>query len=278
MLASVAQYAALAVVEKGASGLSSGQGPRTSHLTGLAVISLARNATRVDSPQLHGLVVYEQGPQISRGVGPFTSQLHGMVVWGSNVREQLNVRTWGFQLDGHTFYVLHLGMRGTFVYDATTKQWSQWKTQGFPTWNMENGHTWYGGRIVGGAEDGPQLLEIDPNGFLDEGFRTVLRIVTGLVSLRGRNRSIDVGALRVAAAMVSENAEFPRLRIRWSDDDGDTFEEDMVLDLEATTRDQSLDFRSLGTIYAPGRIFQIEDAGALITITDAELDIGDEDG
>lgn len=37
-------------------------------------------------------------------------------------------RSWSFDLDGHSFYVLNLGMDSTIVYDLSTKQFAVWST------------------------------------------------------------------------------------------------------------------------------------------------------
>ena len=272
------QIAALTVISNGADGNATGQGPRSSQISGLAVIQITDPADFTFSPQVTGLAVFQEGPMPAFGFGPFHSQAAGLAVFGDAVREQLNSRAWGFQLDGHSFYVLHLGGRGTFVYDSATKQWSNWITQGFPTWNMEHGWTWYSGRIVGAAEDGPSVFELDANVFTDEGFRNMIRTVTGLVSLRGRGSSIEVGALRITASVAGTETASPTITLRYSDDDGKTFEDPETIPLTAGESEQSYDFRSLGTIFPPGRIFEITDNGGVVTISDATLDIGDEDG
>ena len=154
--------------------------------------------------------------------------------------------------------------------------WSEWGTQGYPGWNMETGWTWFDHRILAGDSDGPNVYEVAPETFTDDGFRTIFRIVTGIVSVRGRDKSLDVGALRITASVGASTATSATLNLRYSDDQGNTWSDATALELIAGEFNQSLDFRSLGTIFAPGRVFEVSDDGGLVRIDDATLDVGDE--
>lgn len=106
------QFAGLAVYSDGAGGVNSGIGSFTPQFAALAVIQVTDPGDWTGSSQFAGLAVIEDGPSPTEG--PFSSQLLGQVVWGQNVREQLNVRSWGFEFDGHEFVVYSLGAQGTY--------------------------------------------------------------------------------------------------------------------------------------------------------------------
>lgn len=261
-------------------------GPRATQLAGLAVIETSSPAELAATPAFEGLVVFEYGPDTDTDMGgPATSQFAGLVVWGQNVREQLNIRSWGFELDGHVFVIYSFGTQGTFVYDDLTGTWSKWYTQGFGNQlNAENGIYWYDGRYVAAAIQDPTVVEMNFDSEFDDGFRTIQRVVTGLVTLKHRDQTLDVGALHVdasvgAPSLTEPNPPGPRMRLRYSDDEGNTWSDYENVSLTVGDFQQDVQWRSLGTIQAPGRIFEISDEGGVVRIDGAWIDTyGDDDG
>lgn len=249
-------------------------GTRTSVLAALVVFSGEPIPVYGRTPQFFANVVLDE---LTLG-GTRTSQLFANVVYGENVREQFNSRAWGFELDGHILYVLHLGTEQTFVYDKTVNQWYQWETAGFPIWNAEHGWTWDTDQIVAGQNDGPLVVKIDPNTELDDGFRTMLRVVTGITTARGRDKVFDVAAVRLVASPDAEFEDNPVLELRWSDDQGVTWTDWIPYELTENDIGRDIEWRALGSFGQPGRVWEIQDIGGLIRISDAQLDVGDEDG
>lgn len=281
------QTAGLVVYQEAANSSAEPQGgPRSSQLAALAVITQSSPSFISATPQTAGLVVFEYGPDSDTDVGgPRTAQFAGLVVWGQNVREQLNIRSWGFELDGHVFVIYSFGEQGTFVYDDLTGTWSKWYTQGFGNQlNAENGIYWYDGRYVAATIQDPTLVEMNFDSEFDDGFRTIQRVVTGLVTLKHRDQTLDVGALHIDASVgapsyTEPNPPGPRMRLRYSDDEGNTWSDYEDVSLIVGEYNQDIQWRSLGTIFAPGRVFEISDEGGVVRIDGAWMDTyGDDNG
>lgn len=201
---------------------------------------------------------------------PNTSQLVMLVAYNTGTPDQSRSRAWSFTLDGHTFYVLNLGQEGTFVYDTTTQQWAEFTTDGYGQWNFLNGTMW-GNRIVGGDSIQPLVQELAPSAVLDDGWRDITHAVTGGVATRSRvGHSVE--ALRVAASVGAiDEVNGATLSMRFSDDNGNTWSQYFTVPLEQGNYSAELAYRSLGTFAAPGRIFEITDAGGLIRIDGCDV-------
>lgn len=255
-----------------------------SQVVALAAVSQNTN-TDVRSPQVVVLVAY--APPSARKAAtaeitglvttlaegktvPGTTQVVMLVAYDTGVPDQARSRAWTFTLDGHKFYVLNLGQEGTFVYDTTTQQWSQFSTQGFDQWNMLNGTMW-DKRIVAGDSVNSYVWELNPDAVLDEGWRDIAHVVTGGVQTRSRV-FISVEALRVTASVGKiDEANGATLDMRYSDDNGNTWSDVWSIALTEGDYSDEIAYRSLGSFMAPGRIFQLSDSGGLIRIDGADL-------
>lgn len=186
-------------------------------------------------------------------------------------------RTWSYTQDGHTFYVMDLGTQGTFLYDETTNEWCEYQTAG-GQWNMTNGVMW-SQRVVAGDITGPDLWELDPAATKDAGGTYELtHTVTG--GLMSRSRTfISLSAFRVAASFGIVDDTGVTFNLRYSDDQGATWQTTDPITLVAGAFSDEIAWRSLGSFMAPGRIFELSDAGGLIRIdgADAFLDGFDND-
>lgn len=181
-------------------------------------------------------------------------------------------RTWSFVLDGHTFYVLDLGTQGTFLFDTVTQSWSEFQTAG-GNWNMVNGCMW-GQRIVAGDIATSDLWELDPAATKDSaGVYELTHIVTGGLSTRSRT-FVSLSALRVTASFGVVDTTGVTFNLRFSDDQGNTWSAYYPITLTAGDFGAELAWTSMGSFMAPGRLFELSDAGGLIRIDgcDAFLD------
>lgn len=207
---------------------------------------------------------------------PRSSQVAMLVVAREGPIERYTSRAWTFHLDGHNFYVLHLGLQGTYVYDQLTGRWAQWQTVSTaPLWNMEHGITWNGISLAG-DNNNSIIWQVDPDVDTDEGYRTITRKVTSLVPVR-RREFVDCFGLYLTASTGFPASVDAELSMRWSDDGGNTWETADTITLTDET-DQELAWRSLGQMSAPGRIFEFTDAGGLVRISGADIETGAEDG
>lgn len=178
---------------------------------------------------------------------------------------------WLFTIDGHVFYVLNFVLGRTLVYDFTTRQWHKWYTAGRPFWNVFRGINW-NGRVIGADAESPAIWEVDMGSELDEGEHPIERVVSGFQAVSGLG-SARQGSLRISARRGELPAGGTALRMRFSDDGGRTWSKFYTFDLKDTNYSQHIEFRSLGRLRAPGRIWEIYDTGGLVRIDSADADI-----
>lgn len=207
------------------------------------------------------------------------SQIVELIAYQTGVPTPKRSRAWTFVLDGHTFYVLDIGTEGTFLYDMVTDQWCNFSTQGFePQWNFQNGTMW-GTRIIGADLLTDDIWEMIPTGVVDEGWRDIAHIVTGGLPTRSRVY-LPVNAVRVDASFgILDQVNGSVMRLRYSDDQEETWSDYFDVDLINDDFDGEVAYRSLGSFMAPGRIFELSDSGGLIRINalDAFIENFDDD-
>lgn len=241
---------------------------RSSQVVAMAVID-----NTIDAPYTRTSQAVLVAPVESDGVTR-TSQVVALVVYGEGSRENYTLRAWSFFLDGNWYYVLHLGMQGTWVYSVSTDTWSEWITAGYDNWNAEQGLVW-NSRIIAGDNQNGILWEIDPETMVDDDFRPITRVVTGLLPQSGRNTT-TVGGLWITASVGYPAAAEPLVNLRFSDkygQDGTWVDMDNC-DVTLLPGDfgQEIAFRSLGTFGAPGRVFEITDVGGAVRIDRADIE------
>lgn len=210
-------------------------------------------------------------------VGVKVTQAATLIAWKTGIPGQTRQRAWTYDLDGHTFYVLDLGVEGTWCYDFVTSQWSKYETPGYGIWNMVNGYAWESNRmVVGGDAIYPIVLRLDPHSHLDDGWRPVTYTVTGGVSSRDRNgKSCD--SLRLAVSTGYLVDPMPTITMKFSDDNGATWSDDYPFELISGNYNQRVEWNSLGQIAIPGRVFEFTDEGGLIRIDSADAQIEGQD-
>ena len=210
-----------------------------------------------------------------------SSQLVVQVAYRVSPTENLNARAWEFTLDGHTFYVIALGEQGTWVYDMTTGQWAEWITDGYTGWNMERGVTWKGD-IIAADHENPIIWRLDPTSFIDNDFKNQTRVTTGGIALRGRDMpahnamylTASKGQFDVASTLPATS---PTVELEYSDDQGKTFTSAGVVTIEDGNFVQDVQWMSLGSMQAPGRVFRVTDVGAIARIDGADAEVEGED-
>ena len=240
----------------------------------IALVSVGSPPSRyLRDSELHILAATQQEKVVAK-----VSDVVALVSYVAEGTEKFNSRAWGFDLDQHQFYVLSLGMQGTFVYDVLTQEWSQWQTQGFTGWNMENGVVW-NGDVYAGDDSLPTLWRLDPDSYLDDDFRPIKRVVTGGIQTDARN-TLRTGmfVLSVTKEGDIDDEDTPYVQLSISDDGGFTFKDRDALTIDGTNETQDFSWRSLGVIRAPGRVFKITDEGGYVTFKGANQKIDGEEG
>lgn len=204
------------------------------------------------------------------------------------------LRAWTFSLDGHDFYVLRLGDRLTLVYDLTSEQWVDWADFNGNFWRPNVGINWrggtglghdYGSNVLIGDDTFGLLWFLDPNqpydqhpDYLNHTQEVYFeRITMGQVPMRGRE-SIQCFAAWLTTDMGQPAYDGAGVRLSISDDAGVTFDDMGLVTVTLGATEPELSWYSLGQINAPGRLFKIEDDGAIARIDGMEMNDPDDDG
>lgn len=182
----------------------------------------------------------------------------------------LAVDVFPYDIDGHVFYGLHIRGRGTFVYDLMTEQWTEWRTADFPFWNAQF-HVKWRENYYASTKFENQINLISPNSIFDDSFRNNSFIATG----RLESQSREYVANPEAQIFGSVGLRGGDVSLRYSDDEGATWSPYETVTTTAGVRNANVMFYDLGSVTAPGRIFQLEDFGTLRRIQSLKVKLGD---
>jgi hypothetical protein len=183
----------------------------------------------------------------------YTAQSVATELSGESIAERLSLRNglptaWVFSSIRHKFYCLRIPGQGTFGYDPSTQEWSQFETFGETLWRahvgVQDGDIAYAGDFASGA-----VWRLDPLVSNDAGL-PMRRAVSGTVpqpSKPPRNDSISIG---VGCSDVCT------LKVRWRDgpDEYPAFFEE----LQARAPVDTVSMYRLGHIEQSFRTYQIE--------------------
>lgn len=193
------------------------------------------------------------------------------------------VRAWTFTLDGHDFYVLRLNTVETLVYDTHSEQWSIWGNANENLWDLLDGTNWggghafsaYGSDVMVGSDTDGSLYFLDPNGTDDEdadGNAAPFRRETmAQYFMRGYDMRPCWGVQLLGSIGDVADSNPTDVTLSVSDDRGDTFFDCGTVTVPADSFNARVDWQSLGSMSAPGRLFKIVDYGALHRIDSLEM-------
>lgn len=182
-----------------------------------------------------------------------------------SINEQLRnadptqLRAWAFAFDGHTFYCLTILGVGTFAYDVSTGEWSEFSTYGQQNWVAHFGAQANGSQIIGGDFQTGQLYFLDATRSNDNGLPFV-RELTGGIPIIGPPMPCDTFSvfLTTGWAPITGPAANPLLQMRMSDDGGELWSSWMEISLKVQGKYRGeVTFFRLGQIESPGRVFQL---------------------
>lgn len=238
---------------------------------GLPIAPYARAA------QLYALAVYNEEPS------PFVrnamfSQLYALAVYGEGAPEDFRLRAWSFTMDGHKFYVLKLGELGTYICDTTNgNNWYKWETAGYNYWNAVLGLNW-NGRVLAASVTENIIWEVKPEVWNDEGFKDIVHVSTAILNQTGREY-ISHDELRLSVSSGFNDSLNPRITLEYSDDRGVTYETatDGTIVLTDDDFKQEVEWISLGSFTAPGRVIRITDVGGPLRIDYATVKLDGEE-
>lgn len=219
------------------------------------------------------------------------SQADVIMIYRGRV-EDPRVVAWTFTLDGHDYYVLRLGTQTTLVYDTFSRQWYVWGSDEGDLWRAYHGTNWrgalrhaegFGSEVVVGDDGNGSIYLLNPNADTDDDallgdelqrpFRR--RVVVQAVLPSGYDFVPCFGIQAFGSVGQTEDTLAVSLDI--SDDRGQTYFSVEDQTVPAGDTDYRLEWLSLGSMRAPGRLFRVSDMGALRRIDGFHMYIPDDD-
>jgi hypothetical protein len=198
----------------------------------------------------------------------------------------VRLRVWGFSLDGHDHIVFRLGPSESLVYDPTTGKWAHWASPNRENWRAHVGQNWvgmsadtiangFGSDVVAGDDVSGTLYILSPTAGRDDDPTTgepiaFNRKIIGGLSVSGRD-VLSCGAVTLDLSVGAPVGDGAVITLRTSDDFGHNFTSHGSLIVAADDFGQVVEWRSLGLIRAPGRVFEISDNGAAVRISAANM-------
>lgn len=195
-----------------------------------------------------------------------------------------NIVTWTFILHAHEYYVIQTPHE-TLLYDFHAERWYNWGSGNDKIWNVQVGQNWNANlgallasdqvsNVLAGDGTTSALYFLDP--MLSEDYSSLgvegkpfQRVVTGQLVTRKIN---DVQSLPCVDVMSSEGdtvtASNLSVELTYSDDRGHTYNSAGSLDVVLGQYSAALQWRSLGSFRAPGRLLRLTDFGGLRRIDD----------
>lgn len=215
------------------------------------------------------------------------SQVFAMVVV-RGLPEYPICRAWTYTLDGHDFYVLNT-VNETLVCDLSIEppSWFVWGSGDSDIWRGLIGNQWLASLpneeslgsnvLVGDRANGtlyflnPELPTDDNPDFGQTSVAPFRRVITGQAIVRGRDAVPCFGVEMYGSPPQLYNSSLNQAELLISDDRGGSYVSCGTITVEANASDQRFDWLSLGSMNAPGRLFQVVDYGALTRIDDLDM-------
>ena len=212
------------------------------------------------------------------------SQAGVMVVGRGRVQDPV-VRAWAVWLDNHWYYVLTLPTGYTLVWDILAEQWYIWGSNETTKWRAFHGTNWlgsgalmdtYGSNVLVGDDGNGAVYLLDPEAQVDDSAilgaedpQTFRRRVTGQMVKRGNDYVRCYGVELMGSIGESTLTD---VTLYTSDDVGHTFDNQGTVSITANDYSARCDWvGGLGSYTGPGRLFRVEDDGALQRIDWLEM-------
>lgn len=199
--------------------------------------------------------------------------------------DEPRIRAWTFTLDGHDFYVLRLGSSGaTLVYDTHSLQWSVYGSGTGNPWRAYTGRNWQGGRkhalpwsdVIVGDDGNGALYFLSPDDDTDDDSimgnetpRPFRRRLTGQIVVKPGYVSAPCFGVQIFGSIGSREGT---VNLSVSDDRGYNYDDMGDITIADDDYAARLNWLSLGSMDAPGRLFRITDTGSLKRIDSLEMD------
>lgn len=152
-----------------------------------------------------------------------------------------------FSVDRHEFYALRIPGQGTFLLDASTRQWCRFKSAGMTEWAPHVAASALDD-VYFGAADGSEVWTLAPDSGFDDD-TPIEWLVTGNVPMLGSPQRNDSMAIGVGCE------EDCTIRLRWHD----AREEfpDFYEEMEARAPADMVNMYRMGSIQPPFRTYEV---------------------
>jgi hypothetical protein len=251
---------------------------QVTQMRGLATINFPTQEVQVTNLLVNSVVA---GPARSLRV----SQMRAIVV-ARGRNETPKARDWTYTLDAHDFYILQTRF-DTIVFDLSTGASFIWGTEDSTLWRAHTGVVWQRplldainySNIMAGDDTLGTLYLLNPNDVQDDSpdpdrptRLPFQRVIYGQIAVRGRD-SVPCNGVEVYGSIGAPDSEatLTAVTLSTSDDRGNTFTDHGTLTVTPEVYDTRLDWLSLGSMTAPGRLFKLVDYGALVRVDDFEM-------
>jgi len=221
------------------------------------------------------------------------SQAGVMVVGRGRVQDPV-MRAFTFWQDNHWYYVLRLPTGYTLVWDDTAQQWYIWGSGSSTSWRPYHGINWlgsgplmqaYGSNVLVGDDGNGSVYMLNPDSPTDDSAivgaadpQPFLRQITGQVATRDRGY-VQCYGVRLMGSIGENSPDLTEVTLYVSDDEGHTYDDMGAVTVDEGDVSARVDWvGGLGAFTAPGRLFRIEDDGALQRIDWLEFMDGKADG
>lgn len=168
--------------------------------------------------------------------------------------DDADLTAWSFSQDGHALWCLTL-TQATYAFDASSQQWSEFKTYGLDTWRCHVGDMGDVFTLAGSSQDGRVYL-LDSEASNDDGL-PLERILTGGLAVTGDPVRCNDLSVYASTGTATDPNLYPKMRISWSDDMqtyGDF--EDVSIGRQGRYG-EPIRLNRLGMMRYPGRLFEL---------------------
>jgi hypothetical protein len=194
------------------------------------------------------------------------------LVRGFGDRRQL--RAWTFTQDDHDFYVINLGTAMTLVFDKLSGRWAQWRSPSYNYWRGEDGCSWESYNLCCDPLSG-KIWKIDAEGRLDYTTTPITSMVTGQLTLRGRDiRPCYMAELAVSEGQLTSGLEGGDVYFQLRTNDGINWYDHGQVPGQDIGEDITVRWYGLGIMKAPGVVFEITDTGYARRIDGFNIEVG----
>lgn len=150
--------------------------------------------------------------------------------------------------EGHQFYVLTKPDEFTLCYDVATGYWHNRESLGRNDWRVHHHSYVYGKNIVGDSVNG-NLYELDLETYDENGTALISTAVTPML-WGGTNRTVMSRFqvdMEAGTGLTSGQGSDPQMMLRWSDDGGQTWSNQLFADMGKKGKYKTLaEWRRLG--------------------------------